>query len=138
MMKKICIFISMLLLTSCAAEYSHNHPDAPPAVIAGVVLDINDSPIEHIKISVKHEEEDPVETFTSSEGKFRHEIAMPKDEAAMTIIITMDDIDGEENGGFFESHTESVLFNRSDDDLTEMNLVFRLNHATASESSPQS
>lgn len=137
MMKKTCIFISLLLLTSCAAEYSHNHPDAP-AVIAGMVLDINDNPIEHIKISLKQETEDPVETFTSSEGKFRHEITMPKDEDAMTIIIIMEDIDGEDNGGFFESHTESVLFNRYDDDSTEMTLVFRLNHATASESSPQS
>lgn len=137
MMEKAGIFISMLLLASCAAESMQGHQE-PPAVLAGMVLDINDKPIEHIKISLNQETGDPVESFTSSEGKFRHEIAMPKDEDAMTVIITLEDIDGEENGGLFDSHTESVLFERYDDKPTEMNLVFRLNHATASESSPQS
>lgn len=137
MIKKTCIFLSMLLLASCAAEHPHGPQDAP-AVITGMVLDMNDNPIEHIKISLKHETDTPVETFTSSEGKFRHEVEMPEDMDAMTVILTLEDIDGEENGGTFESHTESVLFERQGDKPTEMNLVFRLNHATASESSPQS
>ena len=56
----------------------------------------------------------------------------------MTLILTLEDIDGEENGGLFEGHSESILFEKQNDQPTELNLVFHLNHATASENSPQS
>ncbi len=134
-MKRICILTALTLLASCSAEPSDKAQDVPD-VIAGVVLDMDENPIEHIRISIKGN--DTVETFTSSEGRFRHEIRMPHPEETMTLILTLEDIDGEENGGLFEGHSESILFEKQNDQPTELNLVFHLNHATASENSPQS
>ena len=132
-----------MTLVSCATEPASDHPNPLPTV-TGIVTDQNNNPIEHIKVTLAWEDSrSPIETFTSSEGKFRSTIIInDTDGSPVTINLTLEDIDGEENGGLFETHTESFLIETENNAESEapqvIDLVFRLNPATGEESTPQS
>ena len=57
----------------------------------------------------------------------------------MTVTVTIEDIDGEENGGLFERRSDKLMIYREDfsEEPVRIELDYRLTPATASESSPQ-
>ena len=140
---KTTFLFAVMTLASCATEQITEIPKPFPAV-TGTVTDLNNNPIEHIKVTLAWDENiAPVETFTSSEGKFRSEISIKEtDGAPVTINLKLEDIDGEDNGGMFDTHTESFLLETENTEESDnqpiIDLVFRLNPSTDAESNPQS
>lgn len=135
--------LAAILMTSCSKEdiAQKDFPDGEVlAVITGTVTDMDSTPIEHIKVTIQWGQETKAqEVYTSSEGRFRSERIIKEGSGTNTLTIILEDIDGEENGGLFESHTESMLLEQDDaEEPASLELDFRLNHATASENSPQS
>ena len=105
-------------------------------VIAGNVTDTSGVAIEHIKVTLNWNDGAFSETqYTNSDGVFTAEIWENVEKAVRSLTVTLEDIDGEENGGTFETLSETfTVF----EDNSATVLDFRLNRATASESSPQS
>ncbi len=133
------IFIS-LAATSCMVDLER--ADAPPGeglhFLTGRVLGLPENePVEHIKVTIgwNNGEQQDVK-YTSSEGIFSAELPEGM-ETPVPVSILMEDIDGQENGGLFESHTDNIIFSMDPDSPIEF-LDYRLNRAIASESSPQS
>ena len=94
-------------------------------------------PIEHIRVTLAWGSGvEATVVYTSSEGAFKTEI--PYAETWVDILVS--DVDGQENGGEFESVTDKVmLYNDTDEDeLLRVILDYRLNPSTPSENSPQS
>ena len=127
-------FIAWAVISSCSAGYDYHIPDNMQ--ICGTVTDTEGNPINHIKISFNcGEHEGAMSVYTSLNGEFIADMATD----ATIISIKVEDIDGEDNGGLFESITDQITI-LEDDILKEdtITLDYRLNRATASESSPQS
>lgn len=143
-MKKILTYlISVLTISSCAKEISP-YEDLTGPVVIGKVTDQEGNPVEHIQVTLDwagEENADRTVVFTSSEGTFKS-YAILSSEGHTALDVILEDIDGEKNGGMFETLTETVvLYENEAEDAEEQirfELVFRLNHATASENSPQS
>lgn len=138
---KILLMLSSVILASCmAAEPETNHDNMIPVVV-GKVTDENGTAIEHIKVTLRwNVHPSPTEAYTSSEGIFRSE-AYINPEGSTTLEVTLEDIDGEENGGMFEPLEDTVTLFPEDTDPEEgirFDLAYRLNRATPSESTPQS
>lgn len=109
--------------------------------IEGTVSDSNSNPIEYIMVTLDWGTGlEPDVLYTSSEGKFKTNIPEPFIGVESSVTLTLTDIDGEKNGGEFETLTDKVmLFQEADsNDSTSVVLNYRLNHATPSESIPQS
>ena len=137
MRKKYLIYIlSALALTSCMADQMHDPMQDTP-IIEGTISDHMGKPIEHIRVTLTWGSGvEATVVYTSSEGAFKTEI--PSEETWTD--ITVSDIDGQENGGEFESVTDKVmLYNDTDEDeLLRVILDYRLNPSTPSENSPLS
>ena len=135
-------FISTLtaavLTASCMAMQYEPTMDnvAPEPAIVGNVTDTSGVAIEHIKVTLDWNDGAFSETqYTNSDGVFTAEIWENVEKAVRSLTVTLEDIDGEENGGTFETLYETfTVF----EDNSATVLDFRLNRATASESSPQS
>lgn len=140
-MKKISIFaFSAIILASCSAEA--DMMEGPRPMVQGTVADQEGNPIEHIQAVLDWENTERTDTvYTSSDGIFRSAALIPEG-GSTTLVITLEDIDGDKNGGLYEKATETIVL--FEEDLTEnenavsLNLSFRLNPATPSESNPQS
>ena len=141
------IFIFMLcqiLFLACSdAEGSiYTEEELRLCFIEGHITDQEGIPIEKIRITIESESFNFVSKhYTSSAGFFHCELELPEEYEQMVLDITIDDIDGEDNGGLFESKTEVINIFKADfkDRPVFIKLpTCRLNHATASESSPQS
>lgn len=106
--------------------------------LVGYVTDTDDNSIEHIKVTLDWNNGTYQEIkYTDSYGQFQTDCWQPATREAVTLAITIEDVDGEENGGFFEPVSETIiLFENGVQDIVDP-MVFRLNRATASESSPQ-
>ena len=106
--------------------------------LVGYVTDTDDNPIEHIKVTLDWNNGTYQEIkYTDSYGQFQTDCWQPATREAVTLAITIEDVDGEENGGLFEPVSETIiLFENGVQDIVDP-MVFRLNRATASESSPQ-
>ncbi len=144
-------FCICMILTSCMAmdmEPSFDmSPDMPniSGFLEGRVSDGEGNPIEHIRITVDWNTADRFQEikYSGSDGMFSVTIYDLGHNGPVTITLTMEDIDGEENGGLFESITDTItLFEDADSSYESNNagamLDYRLSPATASESSPQS
>ena len=107
--------------------------------LVGYVTDTDDNSIEHIKVTLDWNNGTYQEIkYTDSYGQFQTDCWQPATREAVTLAITIEDVDGEENGGLFEPVSETIiLFENGVQDIVDP-MVFRLNRATASESSPQS
>ena len=139
--------ISMLML-ACSAAGSYDGPagntDYGTSFMAGKVTDVNGMPIEHIMVTIYWgaEHPDPDIEYTDSDGRFMFRSRFTgNNESPATVIVRLEDIDGEANGGLYESKTESMTIFK--DDISSGNgnnaiITFRLNRATASENSRQS
>lgn len=106
--------------------------------LVGYVTDTDDNSIEHIKVTLDWNNGTYQEIkYTDSYGQFQTDCWQPATREAVTLAITIEDVDGEENGGFFEPVSETIiLFENGVQDIVDP-MVFRLNRATASENSPQ-
>ena len=142
MKKRGLIFIiPALVLSSCAVDMGIIEDKIGPYV-TGKVSDTDGNPIEHIQVTLnwgKYTNETVV--FTSSEGQFKSE-AVISPEGQATLNIVMEDIDGEKNGGLFETVSETIVLyedeGKNSGEQIIFELDFHLTHATASENSPQS
>lgn len=136
----------MLLLAMLFSSCSDVNPDIQlqgqqMAVVQGTVTDLNNNLLEHIKITVSTGVGVNTQThYTSSEGKFHCEIPFEMISGQVSLNILIEDIDGEKNGGCFETRSDTVTIYEDD----EMNYpiiidlpTFRLNPSTASESTRQ-
>ena len=105
-------------------------------LIIGNVTDDSGNAIEHIKVTLNWNDGAFSETqYTNSDGVFTAEIWENDEKTVRSLTVTLEDIDGEENGGTFQTLSETfTVF----EDNSATVLDFRLNRATASESSPQS
>lgn len=106
--------------------------------LVGYVTDTDDNSIEHIKVTLDWNNGTYQEIkYTDSYGQFQANCWQPATREAVTLAIAIEDVDGEENGGLFESVSETIiLFENGVQDIVDP-MVFRLNRATASENSPQ-
>lgn len=133
----------MIFLYSCSDDSPYQNTDMDYCLIQGHVTDQAGNPLEKIRIGIKTKDSDKTLTthYTSSNGSFHCELAIPDDYSQMALEIILDDIDGEENGGLFESKTDMITI--FEEDYRKRPVIidlptYRLNHATASESSPRS
>ena len=128
--------ITLALLTACSAAYDY----AAPGFIGnvrGLVTDTEGAPLNHIKVTLDCGAElGQTTVYTSMKGEFLADI----NPDTQLLVITLEDIDGEENGGQFEPMSDQItlLDENPEDDQDIISLEYRLTHATASESSPQS
>ena len=106
--------------------------------IVGYVTDTDDNVIEHIKVTFDWNNGTYQEIkYTDSYGQFQSDYWQPAAREAVTLTITMEDVDGDENGGLFETASETItLFENGTQGIVEP-IVLRLNRATASENIPQ-
>lgn len=107
--------------------------------IEGIVTDMSGNVIEHIKVTFDWNQGQYQEIkYTDSYGQFSAELWSPQTRESISLAITLEDIDGTENGGLFESQTDNVTLFDNDGSLSIEPLVYRLNRATASENNPRS
>ena len=134
----IFMTLTAALAASCMAMDYAPIMDAEiqrPGII-GNVTDTSGVVIEHIKVTLNWNDGAFTETqYTNSDGVFMAEIWEPEAETVRSLTVLLEDIDGEENGGLFENCSETFMV-LEESSIAELD--FRLNRATASESSPQS
>ncbi len=137
----ITFITTALSAVSCMTQAEMMPPmyDSARHYVAGQVLDADGNGIEQIKVTIDWGGQgmDPEIKYTSSDGSFTTEIPEKVKSDTFEFGIKIEDIDGEENGGLFNSISDKVLYNMNPESPTGF-LIYRLNRATASESSPQS
>ena len=121
---------------ACSAEKDGYYADLP-ATIKGRVLDEESNPINHIKVSFDWGENSTQTTvYTSIRGEFIVEPEYTGD----GFSIILEDIDGEDNGGQFQTLTDQIIIFEDliPDDQNSIYLEYRLTRATSSVNSLQS
>ena len=146
-MKRALIYIlAAFSAVSCASEQFT--PDPMEPLLKGLVTDMDENPIEHIQVTLEWKEAGITEiVYTSSEGMFQSS-AYLSEENDTEVTITLEDIDGGENGGTFEKSVKMITLIQEEltadpedpevESPVSLELFFHLNHATLSESNPQS
>ena len=137
----ICAAICAYALASCMAMDMEGVPDMsdmPELTYPGSVMDTEGRPIERIKVTIEWQGAFPVKDikYTDSNGMFYLDIINAQE--SYNVTLTLEDIDGEENGGLFETLTDTIILFGDPESNSTVKLDYRLNRATASESSPQS
>lgn len=136
MEKIIRLFAGLCAIAACSAEL--DYASLPPTgQVHGSVTDMEGNPLNHIKVTLNYGEDiEQMSVYTSLKGEFIADI----NPSATMLTITLEDIDGEENGGLFESLTDQVIILDNDifNDEDIMNIEYSLTRATASENIPQS
>lgn len=146
-MTKYRSFICILLLSvlhSCMMDIDHAiFDDKSFGIIQGSVTDNDGNPLEKIRITIEVNDGNKPETYyTTSEGMFRCEFATDGNDGDGQIIlgIILDDIDGEKNGGLFESKSDVITIFKEEFKKSPITIdlpTYRLSHAIASENNPQ-
>lgn len=141
-MKRISIGIRAILclfLSSCMAEQFDGEGIMEDRYqINGRVMDESGNPIPHIKVTLEWEGQySPIVIYTSDKGIFYTIPDNLPGTYPFTIDITLEDIDGEENGGLFEPESDQITV-LEDDGNKIIDPDYRLTLSTASESIPQS
>lgn len=133
--------VTMLAASCMKMDMMNSDPsfDELEGRIAGYVTDTDDNPIEHIKVTLDWNGGAYQEIkYSDSNGLFVTDIWIPETPEVVTLAITIEDIDGEENGGLFEPLSDAITLFENESQTPSEPMVFRLNRATASECSPQS
>ena len=130
-MRNIAIFsAAVCAFVSCSAGDMMPSADAdyiaePRITIAGTITDEEGNAINHIKVRVTCEATNDVNTvYTTLKGRFYSSVGIS--EHPVIINIQMEDIDGEENGGLFETLTDTITIMEGDD----VDATYRLTRAT--------
>lgn len=122
--------IILSAIAACSkAEPSMSDPSMLPGNIHGFVTDEDGSPINHIKVTITQSSL-PLIVYTSSRGEFIADMALTEG----PLGITLEDIDGEENGGAFAPLSDTITVLKDQEMIT---LEYCLTFATASENTPQ-
>lgn len=131
--------ILSLMLASCSKEAAYDGSYHHEIRLEGLVIDAeSEAPVNHMEILIEWESvESPVVVYTSDKGRFSTMLAAPDNYPAV-ISLTISDIDGEENGGLFEGLSDKITILEEGDYREPSILTYRLSHATALESNPQS
>lgn len=133
------------LLSSCSADIepgTEHEPGENFVIIQGTVADMDNNMLEHIRITVTVDSDNASQTYyTSSEGKFRCEVPSVMKNGQISVNLLIEDIDGSQNGGSFETISDVITI--FEDDYMKYPIMvdlptFRLTHATASVSNRQS
>lgn len=131
-----------MIISSCAAmdmQPSQSMDIPGMKILEGKISDLDGNPIEHIKVTADMDIYMSVQEvkYTDSDGSFMIEINAGSS-VPVTVTLTIEDIDGEENGGLFETMVDTITLFEENGASSIARLDYRLNHATASESTPQS
>ena len=141
-MKKVIIALALAAVCSCMGpDHIGNADGNLPVYIEGTVSSEELDPLKHIRITVSFEgEEESSVVYTSSKGIFRTDRYIAPYNLPLTICISIDDIDGEENGGLYSPLSDKITIFREDIKglpVIKLAPAYRLTRATASESSQQ-
>lgn len=138
-MKKITgiigISLGLLALAGCSDMPIWDQGMGP--LLTGTVTDQDGTPIEHIQVTLNWNDSKAKEiSYTSSEGIFISSAHLSQ-RGETSLKITLEDIDGEENGGLYETLVETItiLEEEKSENVTEngeinLQMAFRLNRAT--------
>lgn len=137
MRTSVIIFILSVLISAASCTNGEWGYSGLGPSVTGCVNDIDGNPIEHIQVTLEWEGKGIKDiSYTSSEGIFKSEAHLSNKGETM-VTITLEDIDGDENGGQFETVVENIVLFEEDlqnsvTDSGEINLgmVFHLNRAT--------
>ena len=130
MKTRLLTLIAVLGLGSCTTDKFDINDVTPDNFtgIAGKISDGEDNPIEHIKVTISIDGYEPISAYTSSEGIFT--ISLEENMSGISQVnITIEDIDGDENGGHFASKTDTLQIDETTDRL-RLSLDYRLTPAT--------
>lgn len=133
-MNKVIRFLTGIIVLSAMAacskaDLSMSDPSMLPGNIHGFVTDEDGSPINHIKVTIT-QSAFPLVVYTSSRGEFIADMAFTEG----PLEITLEDVDGEENGGAFAPLFDTITVLEDQEMIT---LEYCMTLATASESIPQ-
>lgn len=121
-----------IISVSCMSDMSPEQANQDILLIEGQVFDESGMPIEHIRVTLQDKAGNRNIQYTSNIGAFASDYFVYNPSEELTIIL--EDIDGQEHGGLYESKTDIIkIF--GDDRIIKRD--YRLNLATASESNPQ-
>lgn len=137
----ICAAALLSMISSCSKADMEAADSGEFIILAGIVVDENSVPVNHIKVTAEWDSKDsPIEVYSSSKGIFMLELDATGLDYPLMITLTFTDIDGEDNGGIFMQSVSKVVFMEKDDPTDEIPSIptYQLTHATASESSQQS
>lgn len=129
--------ISLLagLLTSCS-EGMVMDPEGDAyfeemLTLMGVVSDEDGNPINHIKVTVECDGYELVNTvYTSAKGRFYSFIDTYGKEYPIILDITIEDVDGENNGGLYETLTDRITILEDYISNGTVEATYRLTRAT--------
>ena len=133
-----------LMLSSCMASDMTMNPDMNEELgpaITGTVKSENGLPIEHIMVTAEWEGDRHKDiVYTSSEGKFTIPIHEELIGTECSVSLTIEDIDGIENGGEFEKINDQIMLFEEDENYSSdsISLDYQMSRATHEENSPQS
>ena len=132
--------LTLGILSSCMATISDHMPDTESIRVDGLVVDETDKPINHIKVTMEWDSPySPMAVYSSPKGTFTADLEFYRPTYPITVSVTISDIDGEENGGLFQTRNdEFTILEEGYSGNSAAPIVYRLTRATASESSPQS
>lgn len=136
----ISAILTLGILSSCMAPSDSYMPDPEIIRVDGLVVDENDRPVNHIKVSMEWDSPySPMVVYSSPKGTFTADLEFIRPTYPVTVSVTISDIDGEENGGSFQTREdEFTILEEGYAGSSTAPIVYRLTRATASESSQQS
>lgn len=138
-MKNIILTVlTALALCSCSLGNFDIDKVTPPNFtgIAGKITDDVGNPVEHIKVTIGIEGMQPVSAYTSSDGIFIISLE-GNDLKVNQIEVLIEDMDGEEFGGQFDTVNDTVKIDAYQENGLRLSLDYRLTLSTASEYIPQ-
>ena len=135
MLKRLLhIILPVLILSSCM-DFADRDESDQSVVIRGIVTDMEGKALEHIRITATSDMAGKITCYSSSDGKFQCSLPADRRKGNMTINISIEDIDNEDNGGLFESSSDTITIFEKDFSslpiMIDLN-TYHLNHATVS------
>lgn len=145
-MNRILHTLSVLLILGLYAcsdfKTEMDHATDSPAFIQGTVTDPVGNPLEKIRITIEAKDIATSQTsYTSSLGHFRCDLPPFGEYGCIILNITIEDIDGTDNGGQFETKTDTITIFEDNYEINPLIIelpTYRLTPATVSENTPQS
>lgn len=136
----IFTFLTLCTLGSCMAPTYEESLHYDSVRVDGLIIDENEKPIDHIKVRMEWDSpSSPLVVYSSPKGAFTAELEFHPDTYPVTVSVEISDIDGEENGGSFQTRNDEIIILK--ENYTEnagTTITYQLTHATSSESSQQS
>lgn len=107
--KFISIVSAVALLLSSCMKMDYAGAQYEGIEIRGMVQDADCNPLNHIRITLDSDIFDtPHVIYTSQKGNFNTLIETDITNLPILIDVTIEDIDGDENGGTFETVTDKI------------------------------